>query len=172
MAKVHHKESDFQIRCVKYFRVTYPEFARLMEHPKNEGVGHSAQDRMRQAIAKCEGVQAGVSDLIFHFPSMCHVWHGERQEEPFMVHSLAIELKTKTGSQSPDQKLFQRYFEAAGGQYEVVRGDFDRFCSIVDEYMLNVPATILTAVKDLYDQIEKESLASARKELNRIINKQ
>lgn len=159
-----------QIRCVRYFRVTYPAFARLLEHPKNEGDGHSAQDRMRQAIAKAEGVQAGVSDLILHLPSMCRVWKGEIQEEPFMVHSLAMEAKSKTGRQSPEQKIFQRYFEAAGGQYEVFRS-FEEFKQIVDTYMSNVPGHIWSAVNDIYDQLEHEQTEAARAELQRIINK-
>ena len=116
MTKQRHKESDLQIRCVKWFRITYPAFARLLEHPKNEGDGHSAQDRMRQAISKAEGVQAGVADLILHVPASIHFWRGEIQEEPTLYHSLAIEMKTKTGRQSPEQKIFQRYFEAAGGK--------------------------------------------------------
>lgn len=33
----------------------------------------------------------------------------------------AIEAKTKTGRQSPDQLAFQRAFEKAGGRYFVVR---------------------------------------------------
>lgn len=170
MTRIHHKESDLQIRCVKWFRITYPAFARLLEHPKNEGDGHSAQDRMRQAISKAEGVQAGVADLILHVPSNWRVWKGEIQEEPYMVYSLAIEMKTKTGRQSPEQKIFARYFEAAGGQYEIVR-TFEDFQKILTAYMDNIPCHIWCAVNDTYDQLEREKTEAARAELKRIINK-
>lgn len=166
MAKHHHKESDLQIRCVKWFRIQYPAFARLMEHPKNEGNG----DRVQGAIAKAEGVQAGVADLILHVPSVCREWNGVCQEEPFMVHSLAVEMKTRNGRQSPEQKVFQRYFEAAGGQYVIVRS-FEEFQKVVGSYMSNVPETISSRVVEVHAQIERETIAAARAELNRIINK-
>ena len=166
MTKQRHKESDLQIRCVKWFRIKYPAFARLLEHPKNEGDG----DRVRGAISKAEGVQAGVADLILHVPSLCRIWKGEIQEELFTVHQLAIEMKTKTGKQSPEQKIFQRYFEAAGGQYEIVR-TFEDFQKILTSYMDYIPGHIWSAVNDTYDQLERERIEAARAELQRIINK-
>ncbi len=66
MAKIHHRESDLQIRCVKWFRITYPAFAFLLEHPHNEGNGFN---RIQQAIANAEGVTKGVADLILHIPT-------------------------------------------------------------------------------------------------------
>ena len=45
-----HKESDLQIQCVRWFRYQYQAFARLLEHPKNEGNGNHSQG----AIAKAE----------------------------------------------------------------------------------------------------------------------
>ncbi len=170
MTKYHHKESDLQIRFAHWFRVTWPEFARLLEHPKNEGSGHSAQDRRRQSISKAEGVQAGVSDIIFHAPSESHYLHGEYQEEPCRFHSLALEFKSKTGRQSDEQKLFQRYFEAAGGQYEVVR-DFDSACKVANDYVHGIPYDIAQSLRELHEQVEKERVDAARKELERIINK-
>lgn len=170
MAIYHHRESKEQIRCVAWFRREYPEFARLLEHPRNEGTSNDRTDRQRQAIAKAEGVQAGAADLFIHFPSVCHVWKGEIQEEPFMVCCLAIEMKTKTGRQSPEQKIFQRYFEAGGGQYEIVRS-YEDFQRVVKDYMAGVPKYIRDAVKEVYNEIEAETLASAKAELKRIISK-
>ncbi len=40
------------------------------------------------------------------------LWHGR---------FVAIEIKTETGRQSPDQKLFQRLIEAKGGEYVILR---------------------------------------------------
>lgn len=170
MTKYHHKESDLQIRCVKYFRVKYPAFARLLEHPKNEGSGHSARDRASQAIAKAEGVQAGVADLIFHCPSYMTSVDGVPQEEPAFFFSLAIEMKDKNGRQSPEQKLFQRYFEAAGGRYLIIRS-FESFCKDVDEYMAGIPFIVKCNVETLHKQIDQERTAAAREELQRIIHK-
>lgn len=166
MTKLHHKESDLQIRCVKWFRIQYPAFARLLEHPKNEGCG----DRVRGAIAKAEGVQAGVADLILHVPSLCREWKGEIQEEPFLVHSLAVEMKTKTGSQSADQKLFQRYFEATGNKYVVVR-TFEDFQVVVDSYMSHVPSVVMCSIEELHADIARERVEAARAEYQRIIHK-
>ena len=170
MRKNHHKESDLQIRFVKWVRVNYPEYAMLFEHPKNEGSGCSPQDRMRQAIAKAEGVQAGVADLIFHVPSVSNYYNREDQEEPYTYHSLAFELKTRTGRQSREQKLFQRYFEAAGGRYIIGR-DFDTLTAEFERYMAGVPSHIDVAIRETYEAIQREATEAARDELNRIINK-
>lgn len=163
----HHKEQDLQIRCVKYFRCTYPELARLLEHPKNEV---ASGNRTEGAIAKAEGVQAGVSDLILHVPSEAHYIGGELQEELYIFHSLAIELKTKTGRQSAEQKIMQRYFEAAGSKYVIIR-TFEDFCHEVDMYVMGIPYNIHEALMDLYKQIDDEETQAAREELQRLINK-
>ena len=170
MRKNHHKESDLQIRFVKWVRVNYPEFAMLFEHPKNEGSGRSAQDRMRQAIAKAEGVQAGVADLIFHVPSAVNCIDGVPQEEPYIYHSLAFELKSKTGRQSREQKLFQRYFEAAGGRYVVGR-DFETLTAEFRKYVDGISGLIHDNIREVYEAVQRETAEAAREELNRIINK-
>ena len=167
---MRHKESDLQIRCVRWFRITYPAFARLLEHPKNEGHDNSYEDRRRTSIAKKEGVVAGVADLLLHVPSVTHMYKGEIQEEAFTYHSLAIEMKTKTGRQSPEQKLFQRYFEAACGLYIIVRS-FDDFVAQVSDYMSHIPSVVRCDIEDLHSEIERERTEAARAELNRIINK-
>ena len=168
---MRHKESDLQIRCVKWFRITYPAFARLLEHPKNEGHDNSYEDRRRTVIAKKEGVVAGVADLLLHVPSVVRVYEGESREvNVFVYHSLAIEMKTRTGRQSPEQKIFQRYFEAAGGLYIIVRS-FDDFVAQVSDYMSHIPLVIRRDIEDLYNEIEREKTESARAELKKIINK-
>ncbi len=60
MTAYHHRESDMQIRCVKWFRITYPEFAYLLFHPHNEG---NAFNRRQQAIANAEGVKDTWHDI-------------------------------------------------------------------------------------------------------------
>ena len=163
---MRHKESDLQIRCVKWFRISYPAFARLLEHPKNEGNG----DRIQGAIAKAEGVVAGVADLILHVPSKSYWYKGELQEEPYTYHSLAIEMKTKTGRQSEGQKIFQMYFEAAGGMYVVVRS-FEEFCDCVRKHMDFVPSEIYDSISEVHKQLELQKMDAAKRELRKIINK-
>lgn len=165
--KQRHKEQDLQIRCVKYFRYSYPELAVLLEHPKNEV---ASGNRTEGAIAKAEGVQAGVADLILHVPSELHVVDGVPQEEPLIVHSLAIEMKTKTGRQSPEQKIFQRYFEAAGNKYVIVRS-FEEFTSIVNSYVFGIPYVTRQKLRDLWLQIDKERTKAAREEMKKLLNK-
>lgn len=165
--KQRHKEQDLQIRCVKYFRCTYPELARLLNHPKNEV---ASGNRIEGAIAKAEGVQAGTADLILHVPSETHIIDGVYQEELWIYHSLAIEMKTKAGRQPPAQKLFQRYFEAAGGKYVVIR-TFEDFCHEVDSYVMGIPHNTRKRLADLWKQIDDEETQAARAELQKIISK-
>lgn len=143
-----HKESDLQIRFFKWFRYQYPAYARLIEHPHNEG---NAFNRRQQAIAKAEGVTAGVSDIILHVPSF-------RQNETAIwgiYHSLCIELKSPTGTQSPEQKIWQRMVEAAGSKYILGR-DYDYLVAETTSYMMNVPQTIDKAIKDEWAAIQAE----------------
>ena len=81
-----HKESDLQIRCVKWFRYQYPAYARLLEHPHNEGNGFN---RRQQSIANAEGVTKGVADLILHIPAYIT---GPSLRHSDCYHSLALEL--------------------------------------------------------------------------------
>lgn len=150
-----HKESDLQIRFIKWFRYQYPAYARLIEHPHNEG---NAFNRHQQAIAKAEGVTAGVADLILHVPSL--IPNKVNDMMCVISTSLAIELKSPTGTQSPEQKIWQRMFEAAGGLYIIGR-DFDEMVSFTTRYMLNVPVGVDKAVKDAYAQIIAEEDAKA-----------
>jgi hypothetical protein len=154
MAIYHHKESDLQIRCVKWFRVTYPAFAFLLEHPHNEG---NAFNRQQQIIANREGVTKGVADLLLHIPTQDYF-------------SLAIEMKTEKGRQSPEQKIFQRYFEAAGGKYVVVR-TFEGFCDFVTRYMDDITPVTWGAINAVYKAIDKEQQDEANKQLQKILKK-
>lgn len=159
-----HKESDLQIQCVRWFRYEYPEFARLLEHPHNEG---NAFNRRQQAIANAEGVTKGVADMILHVPSYITGEASLRHSDCF--HSLAIEMKTQIGRQSPEQREWQLLFEAAGGMYVVVRS-FDEFQQIVTKYMLNVPLDVAEAVKEAHKAIEERAKKKALEQFNDIIH--
>lgn len=158
-----HKESDLQIRCIKWFRYQYPAYARLMEHPKNEGNGN----RRQGSISKAEGVQAGVADLILHVPVENYRFDGFRMG-PFT--SLAVEMKTPKGSQSKEQKEWQRFFEAAGGMYIVIRS-YDDFVSEVTKYIDGVSQSTDAAIKKVYSEIQREADKAAKEQFRKLINK-
>ncbi len=164
-----YKESDLQIRCIKWFRYQFPAYARLMEHPKNEGNGN----RRQGSIAKAEGVQAGVADLILHVPSfdMDIMRQKESTAGDIMLHSLAVEMKTKKGCQSREQKQWQRYFEAAGGKYIIIRS-YDDFVDTVSRYLHNVPATIANNIQAVHAQMEREADEEARAQFQKLLKKQ
>ena len=159
-----HKESDLQIRCVKWFRYQYPEYARLLEHPHNEG---NAFNRRQQSIANAEGVTKGVADLILHVPSYI-TWPSLRHSDSF--HSLAIEMKTPKGTQSPEQKTWQRLFEAAGGRYVIIRS-YDDFVVEVTRYMLFVPLDIDKRIKQAYADILRKEDEKLKKQMQSFLNK-
>ena len=159
-----HKESDLQIQCVRWFRLRYPAFARLLEHPHNEG---NAFNRQQQSIANAEGVTKGVADLILHVPAYIKGEPSLRHSDCY--HSLAIEMKTKTGSQSLSQREWQLFFEAAGNMYVVVRS-FEDFMRTVTEYMRNVPLDVAEAVEIAYHDIEERAKQKALQNFNDIIH--
>lgn len=158
---MRHRESDMQINCVRWFGYQYPAYSSLLEHPKNEGNGNRVQGR----IAKAEGVRAGVADLILHVPSYINEASVNHSD---VFQSLAIEMKTKIGRQSPEQKIWQRYFEAAGGKYIIVRS-YDDFVAEVSRYMLQVPSDVDERVKKLHSEIEREADQKALQEYQKII---
>lgn len=150
----HYKESELQIRCVKWFFYEYPYLRMLLYHPKNEG---TANGRRQGAIAKAEGVVAGVADLMLQIASNGY-------------HCLAIEMKTKTGRQSPEQKLFQLYLENAGGKYVVCR-TYDDFVSVVSEYVNGMDPIRVCDLKAIYLGQKQAEEDLAKKRLQSIINK-
>lgn len=158
-----HKESDLQIRCVKWFRYQYPAYARLLEHPHNEGNGFN---RRQQSIANAEGVTKGVADLILHVPS----FPGQETDWTFSYISLAIEMKTSKGTQSPEQKTWQRLFEAAGGRYVIIRS-YDDFVAEVTRYMLFVPQGIDKRIKQAYADILREEDEKLKKQMQSFLKK-
>lgn len=165
-----HQESDLQINCIRWFRYQYPAYARLMEHPKNEGTG----DRVRGAIAKAEGVQPGVADLILHVPAV-YTTQADSVSTTLVVstatffNSLAIEMKAKNGRQSEQQKEWQQFFEAAGGRYVLVRS-FEEFTLLVSDYLDHVPADVHQRIKDVSTNIRLKADMQAKAQLKKITN--
>ena len=149
-----HKESELQIQCVRWFAYEYPYLRMLLYYPKNEG---TANGRVRGAIAKAEGVVAGVADLILQAPTLDG------------LSCLAIEMKTPTGRQSQEQKLFEKYIVIAGGQYAIIRS-FEGFKTIVNQYVANIHLGIITDLKNLYKAQRKAEDEMARERMRKLIN--
>ena len=152
--RYQHKESELQIQCVRWFAYEYPHLRMLLYHPKNEG---TANGRVQGAVAKAEGVVAGVADLILQAPS----------EDGYSC--LAIEMKTPTGRQSPEQKMFELYIKAAYGKYVVIRS-FEDFKAIVTEYVSDINEDVVAAARSIYKaQIEAEN-DKARERMRKLVN--
>ena len=109
-------ESREQTMCVSWFRLQYPEYARLLVANANGG----KRNRIEAAIMKGEGVTAGVADLTLYVPS------GQ-------YHGLLIEMKSDTGRQTKQQKEWQKLVEAQGYMYALCRG-FNEFPAIIRQY--------------------------------------
>lgn len=133
------REGSLQIQCVSWFRYQYKSFAKLLIHPRNEAGGKNSR---KVAIDAAAGVVPGVPDLMLLLPAQFHIG-----EEPDLYFGLGIELKYgKTNNQTPAQKEYQRYMEAAGYRYVVVRS-LDEFQKVVNEYMHAVVFHVREAVK-------------------------
>lgn len=149
-----HKESELQIQCVRWFAYEYPYLRMLLYHPKNEG---TANGRVSGAIAKAEGVVAGVADLILQVPTTDG------------LSCLAIEMKTPTGRQSKEQKLFEKYIVIAGGQYAIIRS-FEGFKTIVNQYVANIHPGIVTDLKNMYEAQRKAEAEMVIERMRKLIN--
>lgn len=144
------RESSLQIQCVTWFRMQYPAFAKLLFHAKNE----SSMRSRRIAIDAAGGVVPGVPDLILALPA----FYPENISLSSMVISgddgffcnLGIELKYgKTNNQTPAQKEFQKFYEASGSRYELVRS-LDQFIAVVKDYMKHVPEGVKLNINKVF----------------------
>lgn len=113
-------ESNIQIYCVKWFRLQYPQYSRILFSVPNGG----ARNKVTGAILKAEGAVSGVSDLIFLKANRFY-------------SSLCIEMKTPDGKQQDTQKEWQKEVESAGNKYVVCRS-FDDFQKEITDYISNI----------------------------------
>lgn len=111
---MRHQESTLQIQCVRWFRYQYP--SRTLFSIPNGGY----RNEVTGAIMKAEGALAGVADLF-----VLHAAHG--------FNGLFIEMKTRSGRQSPSQKAFELKCNLEEYQYSVCHS-FDEFQKVVNDY--------------------------------------
>lgn len=170
---MNHEESKLQQQCVAWFRAQFPHYSMLLMHPINEGSGHTTTDRRRQGIHKAEGAVAGVPDLILFMPAEYLIESGFGPTYMGTVnfyHSLGIEFKTPKGSQSQQQKDFQKMYEASDNMYVIVRS-FEQFVENVTAYMKHVRDYIRHDADLAYRQIARDAEKRERDKLQRIIKK-
>lgn len=115
-----HAEDDLQMQCVRWFRLQFPQLARLLHHSPNGG----RRDAREGARFKKMGTQLGFPDLILLVASQDY-------------HALLIELKTRTGRQQESQKEYQRLIEEQGYKYLIVR-TLEQFQQEVNTYLSEV----------------------------------
>ena len=117
-SKPRHEEHNLQTACVNWFRWQYPTFSKMLIAVPNGG----RRDAVTGAMLKAEGVLAGVADLILLIPNRRY-------------HSLLIELKTKSGTQSKAQKEWQQEVERLGYSKYILVRSIDEFINAINDYL-------------------------------------
>ena len=112
------EEAKLQTNCFRWFDYQYPDLKMLLFAVPNGG----SRNVIEAANLKAQGVRAGVSDVIFLYPT---------EKYPF----LCIEFKSKTGKQTQKQIEFQKQVEKIGGRYEIVR-NFEQFVENINNWVL------------------------------------
>ena len=114
------EEEKLQIACIKWFDYQYPEYSKLLFAVPNGG----SRNVIEAANLKKQGVRAGVSDLIFLYPS-------------FRFAFICLEFKTIKGKQSDEQKHFETLIDInTQGLYCVIRS-FEEFKNIIQNHINN-----------------------------------
>ena len=125
---MREEEHNIQAACVRWFNLQWPEYRGLLFAVPNGG----ARNKATAGKLKAEGVVPGVSDLILLV--------GKPARKPLRgfcdisSFGLCIEMKTKTGRQSPEQKAWQAKAEQFGYEYAVCRS-LDEFIAVVNGYL-------------------------------------
>lgn len=93
-------EDRIQYDCYMWFHDTYPELRGLLCYNLN-----NSRNKIQAMMDKGKGLQKGRADMVFYYKGVATM----------------IELKILTGTQEPDQKIWQAKIEAAGFKYHLVR---------------------------------------------------
>ena len=104
MKQEEHEEQVRVFTWARWAEATYPELALLFAVPNG-----GRRDKVTAARLKAEGVKAGVLDI--WFPVARGRYHG-----------LVIELKTRTGRLTPEQKAWIEALTAQGWKALMCRG--------------------------------------------------
>lgn len=124
--KNDHLEDDLQMACVRWYRMQYSAYEKLLFSIPNGAMlaGDKLQRIKRwQRLAKA-GALAGVADLFLSVPSKD-------------AHGLYIEIKTTKGQQTKAQKEFQKAVELVGYRYVICRS-FEDFKKVIANHFFNL----------------------------------
>lgn len=111
-------EHDLQVSCVNWFRLMYPDYAKLLFAIPNGGYRTPTTAR----YMKAEGQQSGVPDMMLAVPR--HKSHG-----------LWIEMKNgKAGRVSENQTEMMKQLWNQGYECRIARS-IDDFMNIIQEYL-------------------------------------
>jgi hypothetical protein len=108
---MYQSEDKFQSDCYLWFHESYPQYRELLCYNLN-----NSRNRIRASMDKAMGLQKGRSDMVFYFAGQSH----------------HIELKVNGGSQSPDQKKWQKTIENAGFKYYVISDSLQDFQNLIN----------------------------------------
>lgn len=111
--KRNWSESDIQSTCITLARYKYGKELFFSVPNGAHLYGSDEQKAKQMNKLKREGLQAGVSDLVF--------FHKEKKP-------LFVEMKSKAGKQSESQSEFENKVESGFGYYVIIDsfGDFEQ----------------------------------------------
>lgn len=113
------EEKTLQIKCVSWFNAQFPALKGLLIAVPNGGT----RNKLEAVNLKKGGVVSGVSDLILFYPNKKN-------------KVLFIEMKTKKGRQTNNQKEWQNKIEKYGYIYLICRS-LEEFIRTINSYFKN-----------------------------------
>lgn len=117
----NREESTIQQHCVRWFRYQHPTLL-LISVPNGAFLSGDSKQRAKQWYRlESEGAIPGAADLALLTPRGGH-------------GCLLIEMKTRDGRQSPEQKDFEDLAERNRCQYRIARS-VEEFIEAVTEYL-------------------------------------
>lgn len=123
-----HEEDDEQAALIHHFAMQWPKV-----FPYLFAIPNGGKREIREAVRlKKAGVKPGVPDLFLAFPIMD-------------FHGMFVEMKSKKGSASPDQKKFHKMLQDKNFHVVVCRSSTDamyEFTRYLGGYAENLPRKV------------------------------
>ena len=140
VASPEYLPTEHQIAAsfVQYVELNHPTVADSLLHIPNENKCSWAQGKK----LKAEGKKAGVSDYFFAKPVVMRLEGkiiGEEQSyQDYLICGLWLELQSKKGKESNEQKAFGERMKANGFAYKCVHS-LDKAIEIFETYLKGKP---------------------------------
>ena len=116
-------ESKIQQSFIRWFSLQYSKLYKLLFAIPNGG----KRSKITASIMKSEGQKRGVADLFLSIPKRTY-------SDIEYINCLYIETKTEDGTQSKEQKEFQKAVESQGYQYTICRS-IEEFIKTINDYL-------------------------------------